>query len=475
MHSEYRILNIVLSEYDNNYNILSDIAVFQVDEEQGINNFSGLLKQVNSNYPYTQELIVKKNTDVVILDGIQFNGNLKTLLKKNKHLVMSQTDYQYKDYVYVICQLDVDSYLVYSDKNEQEIVNVSTLKLWEEMGKLYNAVVLKSTVRGKERTVVVTGTNCNDEKKRTKAVELRGFYEGGVALGKRGQFAVDVINIKSNTAVKKIYIKSGKLVDILQVDSNYPQFDFSLPSTFTDFVSTGRKYTFEGKFNVLNISSLQLLSKNALLFKGSCNKFIISERAARSSDFDFLVYSLRMYTGDSDYKINELVITDIAKKDVLDLVIRLLAELYFNTDYNTVDRYNFPIYKITMEGPAIDYLKETGNYNRWIGQGLVKFSKVLMENYMNAVSYYKKALKLENKKTNELSIQSLSLMADYEEALLQELSFFNLAESILTDKDCVSAVYTNIANLIEQNKIERTTSVAVNKDNLIDNFLKKLS
>ena len=475
MHSEYRILNIVLSEYNNSYNVLSDIAVFQVDEEKGLSNFSGLLKQVNSNYPYTQEMIVKKNTDVVLLDGIQFNGNLKTLLKKNKHLVMSQTDYQYKDYVYVICQLDVDSYLVYSDKNEQEIVGSSTLKLWEDMGRLFNAVVLKNTVRGKEKTTVVTGTNSNAEKKRVKPVEMRGFYENSTALGKKGQFAVDVINLKSNEAVKRLFIKSGKFVDILQVESTYPQFDFSLPSTFTDFVSTGRKYTFEGRFNTLNLSSLQLLSKNALLLKGNYNTFVIGERAAKSSNLDFLVYSLRMYTGGSDYVIDRLVVTDVNKPDTLDLLIKLLAELYFNTDYNITDRYNFTIHSITIDGTVLDeYVESDDLYQKWIEDGLLRFSKTLLENYMSAVSYYKKALKLENKKTNELSVQSLTLMSDYEEALLQELLFFNLAESILLSEDVVSPIYTNIAGLIEQNKNERTTSIPVNRDNLINKFIDNL-
>ena len=82
MHTEYRILNVVVSLDSNNKpSVLSDIAIFNVDKKEKKNDFVGIIKQVSSRYPYLHEYS-KNNIDVVVLDDLGFKGDLKILLKK---------------------------------------------------------------------------------------------------------------------------------------------------------------------------------------------------------------------------------------------------------------------------------------------------------------------------------------------------------------------------------------------------------
>lgn len=476
MHTEYRILNIVLSLEDNKPCVLCDIATFSVDKEKGINEFTGLFKQITAKYPYTQELLVKKNTEVVILDDLQFKGDLKLLIKKNKHLVLSEMDYQYKDYVYLICQLPDNNYLVYSEKNQQEIVSFSTLRMYDDMGRLFNAMIKEKQLKTKVKQIVVCGTNINDEKKRMTPVEVRELKDGSLVVGKHGQFALDMVKLKSNKIVKSISIKSGQL-DTLNVHTGSVEgsVDFKLPDSVKNLLTSGRKYVFQGTFGELDLSSLHLITKNAVLLKADIDKLILDDDAARSSNLDFLVYSLGMYTGVREYRVKELVIENVNGEETLDLVIKLLAELYFNTETYTEELQDSCLWKIGFEGSYVVGLEHSGNYDRWIEQGLTRFSMILLENYMKAVSYYKKALKKEGKNRNELSLQTLDMLSEYEDSLLEECNFFNYAKYILTGKS-ESQVYNTISKLIEQNQYERvsTANSSLAKDILINDFLSNL-
>lgn len=478
MHTEYRILNIVLSLEDNKPSVLCDIAEFEVDKENRVNTFVGLHRQVSAKYPYTQELLLKKKTEVVILDDLQFNGDLKVLIKKNKHLVLSQMDYQYKDYVYLICQLEDDSFLVYSAKNRQEVISYSTLRMYDDMGRLFNALIKVKKGKVKEKQIVVCGTNINDEKKRMTPVEKRAVKEGSLVIGKHGQFALDMTKLKSDKNVQSILIKSGQLESIsVYAGGDATSVDFKMPDSVKNLLSTGRKYLFDGDYNILDLSSIQMLSKNALVLKGKVNKLILTEEAVKSSNLDFLVYSLSMYTGSMDYKINQLCIEGVTGDELLDLVINLLAELYFNTDGLNGEVEDFVIKKIVFDSSYINNLNNSERYDKWIEKGLTRFSMQLLENYMKAVGYYKKVLRKEGKKRNELSLQTLDMLAEYEESLINECEFFNVAKYILTDNMTEdSLVYKNISTLIEQNQAERVsaTQAVLSKDMLIDSFLNNL-
>lgn len=478
MHREYRILNIVLSKDSlGNPKVLSDIAVFKVDKENGINEFVEVLKQVKSLYPYTQEMLVHKTADVVILDDIKFNGKLKTLLLKNKHMIMSLIDYQYKESVYVICKVDTDSYLVYLGNGKQEIVTYSDLAIYDNMGKLFNAKLVESSNRGKTVYKVVCGVNSNTDKKYNIEVETRNLKDVDKYYDNKGRFALDVVNLRKNSAVKDVIITNGHL-DSLIVETSDDAIDFVLPITLGDLLNVGRHYQFLGNFNNLDLSSVRALNKNAILLKGFIDTFKISSEMALSSNLDFLIYSLREFTGQSDYFINNLVFEDDLTDADLDLAISLLAELYFNTDYAYAKYENFPIKHIIFDSPYTNAMKDgivDNDYSSWINAGLTRFSVRLLENYNKALGYCKKVMMKSGRTMHDCSIQIMQLLSSYESELIEELDFFRLASLIFSDSqnEIDDSVYNEIIELITKNQEERTNSTD-DVQELVNELIKKL-
>jgi hypothetical protein len=200
-----------------------------------------------------------------------------------------------------------------------------------------------------------------------------------------------------------------------------------------------------------------------------------------SSNLDFLVYSLKQYTGELDYSIDNLIIKNITSSDVLDLTIRLLAELRFNTDFESSVLESFPIRHITFTGDLIDAHKKLqlngveDPYRHWINEGLTRFSVSLLENYSKAVGYYKKASAKLGKTLSDLSIQTLELLSDYESNLCEAIKFFNFASVIYFDVNSADTkVHDSLYNFIAQITEERTDSKNNNKKDFIDDVLNKL-
>lgn len=476
MHREYRILNIVLSIGSNNKPVvLSDIAIFHVDKSKNINDFMGIMKQEMPSFPYIQEIMIHKNTDVVVLDDMAYNGDIKMLIKKNKHLILSDVDYKYKDYVYVICKVESDLYLVYTYRNGLEIVTLSDLLIFDDIGKLFNVKLVESKARGKTVYKVISGTNALDTKKRLNSIESRNYNSAEVLKGKKASFALDIVNLKANPVVDELVVNDGK-VDKLSIVS-YEKKDFILPSSIKEFLSVGRPYVIRGDFNNIDISNVDIINKNALLLKCNCERFIINEDTVRSSNLDYLVYSLREYTGDVNYRIGVLEVTGITSNEIIEILIRLLAELKYNTDIGEADIDSFPIQKIVVKGEYIDEIQKSGvmSYNKMINDSITSFSNVLLDNYTRAVGYYTRALEKTNKSLTELSLQSLSLLFDYEEELLEEIKFFNMISYLFSLSDNYdTTVYDNIASLINSNQEKRQSGTDREKDDLISKVLSDL-
>lgn len=480
MHTEYRILNVVVSLDSNNKpSVLSDIAIFNVDKKEKKNDFVGIIKQVSSRYPYLHEYS-KNNIDVVVLDDLGFNGDLKILLKKHRHMVMTSTDYQYKNYFYVICKLDSDAYLVYSLKNNLEILSFADLMMLDEVGRLFNANLSVTTSRGKEVYKVICGTNSDSMKKRTENLELRNYNAGDVLGDGKGKFAIDIVNLKNNPNISELLVSDGHIESFL-LNSYDEDYSFVLPSSIKELLTTGRPYKISGVFKTLDISSISILNKNSLQLKADCKELIISEDLAKSSNLDFLVYSLRQYTGDRDYDIENLIIKDVTSDFILDLVIRLLAELRFNTDFDDCSFDTFPIKHIEFEGKYLANITSAfgvrgeDGYKVWLNKGLTRFSVQLLENYTKAVGYYKKAVSKSGKELKDLSVQTLELLSEYEDSLLNALKFFNFVSALFLGVEKVDmTVYNTAVGLIHKNNEERTGNINNRKDEFIDNILKNI-
>ena len=263
MHTEYRILNVVVSLDSNNKpSILSDIAIFNVDKSKKKSEFVGIIKQVSSRYPYITES-KKNNIDVVILDDLGFNCDLKVLLKRHRHMVMTLTDYQYKNYSYVVCKLDTDAYLVYSLKNNLEILSFSDLMMLDEVGRLFNASLSVTTSRGKEVCKVICGINSDSTKKRTEGVELRDYKAGDVLGDGKGKFAIDIVNLKNNPNISELLVSDGHVESFL-LNSYDDTYNFVLPTSIKELLSTGRPYKISGVYNIIDLSSIHILNNISL-------------------------------------------------------------------------------------------------------------------------------------------------------------------------------------------------------------------
>lgn len=485
MHREYRILNVVLSkDTSDNPVVTSDIAVFNVDKEKEINKFVKIHEQVNSLYPYTQELLKFHSSDVVILDDIKFNGKLKTLLLKNQHMLISLIDYKYKNYVYVVCKVGIDSYLVYLGNGKKEIVSYSDLVMYDELGRLFNAKLVESGNKKSVNHLVVCGVNNSSTKKYSKGVEVRELDNIGDYEGDKGKFALSVVNLRNNPYVKDIKVSNGHL-DSFVIENYDDYIDFSLPTIMGDLLKDKRPYQFIGNFHCLDLSSVRSLNKNSLLIKGDIDNLVISDEMALSSNLDFLVYSLREFTGDMNYKINELLIQGEIGDRHLDLAIDLIAELFFNTDFSHCSYSDFPIQHIILRGEYTNSLRENEDeraYETWINNGLIRFSNKLLENYNKALGYCKRVLNKSGKTMHDCSVQVLELLSNYEKDLLYELKFFELAVYVFFDygkyseyvDDYNFSVYNQLVELITKNQEERTNATRDDVQEFLDSMLKKL-